>query len=818
MCHEDSVVISSYLGLCADCIRNRPEHSAPIACEAHTSSRARFSLPGSPPKDPSGVRCGLCSNDCVIAEGEVGFCGTRTNAGGRIASIGGPSAGLFDYYRDPHPTNCCAAWFCPAGTGIGYPMYAARPASEKGFDNLAIFMYGCNFDCLFCLPPGALIVTDKGLHSVADLFRASKPKQRFDEHEEAYPADIAVITHTGKLARISRIFRHKYEGELIAIKPMFAPEIECTPSHEIFIVRNENIREVEAIPARQVRSGYSLVTPRISRIHFPHAKRLDVKEVLEPYQVNYRKPGRMNRIVAKKILALAKARLTSRQISASVHYHPTYVRRLLRKLVSAGYDPYYKGVLVEERGRIRFKKEKRPGIPRFLRVDELFAELLGYYCSEGHVCRDRDRPNSYRIVFSFGHHEGALVDRVAWLIMTIFGLRCKSVKRATTVSVEVGKSSLALLFLVLCGNDALSKRLPALICSAPINVARSFLGAYLKGDGCETGGYEVSSTVSRQLAMGIYWLMLRMGLMPGLYEYQASPSRILQGRRVTQSRLYIVKVRASDFQACVRGSSNNREHSDGYVLWPIRRIGKKHYEGYVYNMEIEDEDHSYVANFVSLGNCQNWQHKMIASARRRMSHEIVDLSLSDSAITCWCFFGGSPEPQLPFIIRTSRMALEAKRSSRILRICFEWNGCGSLDLVRQAAELAHESGGTIKFDLKCWSESVSRALSGVDNSSAFRNFERLADDYSGSRRGIPLLTATTLLVPGYVGKEEVEPIARFIAEIDEDIPYSLLAFRPDYLMDDLPVTPRSQVDACLHAARRHLRNVNLGNRHLLSWP
>ena len=83
--------------------------------------------------------------------------------------------------------------------------------------------------------------------------------------------------------------------------------------------------------------------------------------------------------------------------------------------------------------------------------------------------------------------------------------------------------------------------------------------------------------------------------------------------------------------------------------------------------------------------------------------------------------------------------------------------------------------------------------------------------YSRDRLDLPLLAATTLLVPGYVDTLEVEGIAVFLKNLDKTIPYSLLVFHPDFAMSDLPVTPRRQVEDCLAAAKKHLTNVNVGN-------
>jgi len=81
----------------------------------------------------------------------------------------------------------------------------------------------------------------------------------------------------------------------------------------------------------------------------------------------------------------------------------------------------------------------------------------------------------------------------------------------------------------------------------------------------------------------------------------------------------------------------------------------------------------------------------------------------------------------------------------------------------------------------------------------------------------PLLIASTLLVPGYVDESEVPAIARFIAGLNPRIPYSLLAFYPQFYLDDLPTTSRSHAHRCLSIAEKAgLKNVHVGNVHLLA--
>jgi len=212
--------------------------------------------------------------------------------------------------------------------------------------------------------------------------------------------------------------------------------------------------------------------------------------------------------------------------------------------------------------------------------------------------------------------------------------------------------------------------------------------------------------------------------------------------------------------------------------------------------------------------CQNASHKELDRGTPMDIETFAGQIVSNPRISCVCFFGGSPEPQLPFAIKASERTQELLKD-RPLRICFEWNGCGDTSIVTKAAELATESGGNIKFDLKCFTPSLSRALSGVENARAYDNFATLTERFYGKRRELPMLTATTLLVPGYVDAFEVEKIAAFIADLDETIPYSLLIFHPNYLMRDLPTTPLKQAIECYKAARRHLERVHMGNLHLL---
>ncbi len=211
--------------------------------------------------------------------------------------------------------------------------------------------------------------------------------------------------------------------------------------------------------------------------------------------------------------------------------------------------------------------------------------------------------------------------------------------------------------------------------------------------------------------------------------------------------------------------------------------------------------------------CQNWHfRRTVINKNTSRAEELANAVSSHTA--CVCYFGGDPSPQLPHSLLASRLMLQ-KAKGRILRICWETNGSMNRALLKKMLHLSLNTGGCIKFDLKAWDEGLHLALTGVSNRHTLDNFRWLAQFFE-RRPHPPLLMASTLLVSGYIDKEEIFQISKFIASLNCNIPYSLLAFYPEFEMSDLPITSRKLATDCLTAAyEAGLKKVNLGNQHLL---
>ncbi len=214
--------------------------------------------------------------------------------------------------------------------------------------------------------------------------------------------------------------------------------------------------------------------------------------------------------------------------------------------------------------------------------------------------------------------------------------------------------------------------------------------------------------------------------------------------------------------------------------------------------------------------CQNWHFRQ---ADPQLDHQGSVEAMSAQALAecadehtfCVCFFGGDPASQMPHALAAGKYL-----ANRGVRVCWETAGTMHPKLMQAAVNLSLRSGGCIKFDLKAYDPTLHRVLTGASNKRTLENFS-LAASQIPTRPSTPLVIASTLLVPGYVDVVEVSSIAGFIARINPDIPYALLGFHPDFFLSDLPSTSVQHASDALAAAKQAgLRNVRLGNVHLLS--
>jgi len=133
----------------------------------------------------------------------------------------------------------------------------------------------------------------------------------------------------------------------------------------------------------------------------------------------------------------------------------------------------------------------------------------------------------------------------------------------------------------------------------------------------------------------------------------------------------------------------------------------------------------------------------------------------------------------------------------------ETNGYGltseNLDLLQKAGVDA------FWLDIKAYREDVHRWLTGCSNDWILQlPEEMLRRDFT--------VEVLSLYIPGVVETDQLAAIANLLARVDVHIPFTILAFFPEYRMKDhRPPRLDEMVDAFEAAKAIGLKNVRLGN-------
>jgi intein/homing endonuclease len=130
---------------------------------------------------------------------------------------------------------------------------------------------------------------------------------------------------------------------------------------------------------------------------------------------------------------------------------------------------------------------------------------------------------------------------------------------------------------------------------------KAFLEGVIAGDGYIHNqgrrGTDIEiKTVSRTLALQLHMIAMRLGYYARIYEYPAIDDRVIKGRHVSFKNIYRVDIRIPS-----RGNGRIRFTND-YALIPVETVERRHYRGYVYNLETEK--HIYLANNIIVHNCR----------------------------------------------------------------------------------------------------------------------------------------------------------------------------------------------------------------------
>jgi pyruvate-formate lyase-activating enzyme len=148
-------------------------------------------------------------------------------------------------------------------------------------------------------------------------------------------------------------------------------------------------------------------------------------------------------------------------------------------------------------------------------------------------------------------------------------------------------------------------------------------------------------------------------------------------------------------------------------------------------------------------------------------------------------------------------AIKIKELNLDLWVLFETNGYG---LTPKNLDLFKNSGvDSFWLDIKAWDKDIHKELTGVENDWILKLPEEiLKRDFT--------LEVLSLYIPGWVETNQIKEIARLLAEVNKEIPFTILAFFGSYKLKHLPSPNLYQMLEAYQVAKdTGLKNIRLGN-------
>ncbi len=143
-----------------------------------------------------------------------------------------------------------------------------------------------------------------------------------------------------------------------------------------------------------------------------------------------------------------------------------------------------------------------------------------------------------------------------------------------------------------------------------------------------------------------------------------------------------------------------------------------------------------------------------------------------------------------------------KEMCKNMWVLIETNGYGltpkNLDILADAGV------DSFWLDIKAYDEKIYKKLCGTTNKWILKAPERILD------RGF-VLEVSTLYIPGWVEEDQIGKIAKLLVDLDPEIPFTILAFFPEYKLKVRPPTLMEMLKAYNAAEEAGLKNIKIGN-------
>ncbi|MHA1865681.1 MAG: LAGLIDADG family homing endonuclease [Candidatus Heimdallarchaeaceae archaeon] len=240
-----------------------------------------------------------------------------------------------------------------------------------------------------------------------------------------------------------------------------------------------------------------------------------------------------------------------------------------------------------------------------IEVDEEFLRFLGYYASVGELDKKIVR-------FTFSGKEMAYAEEVITIAKSKFGLDTRVEILDENILKVQFYSSIIAEFIERVIGDVNNKRVPMWILKLPPEKQENFVLGCFRTDNSLFSNRDMFnrslSVCNDNLVYSIWIMLMRLGIVPNLDKFPIPEGEIPYSYSCyigeTKERDSFVEIQGKEGKGVSQLSLQKLKHIvvNDTVFLPIRNIECIEEPVTVYNLEVEEE-HTYVANFVSVHNC-----------------------------------------------------------------------------------------------------------------------------------------------------------------------------------------------------------------------
>ena len=461
----------------------------------------------------------------------------------------------------------------------------------------------CNFSCWYCLPGDeeALFKTsvETGLKSFENVSKNLAFINRVEAGgfagEYAIPEDLYVLSFNdgkAKWTRVTKIFRRKYEGRILRIRTRTGREVRLTPEHMVFVNENGELRK-------------------------KRADELDEKDMLVLLWNFSSSDGFREINLLEEFKALPEEEKEKVYVRGVENINVLLLRRRYGNVVyswkTRGSMPLKHFYDLHPPGKYRLGKDatKHEISPR-LEITPEMATIIGYFISDGNYTS-----KDIRITVAQKDVEEEIVS-----ILEKLGLpHSFLIHEGKVKQLVVGSRLIRLVFkhVFQIPEKSANKRLPRGFLNFPLESKVALLSGLFNGDGYVVRGTRHLSigyaSVSKNLIRDILFLLASLGIFARV--------RRVSKEKVKGARhdLYKVYIAGKDLVKLVNllklrnghverlGDIGERKEAKvvkygDFYLDTVESVKEEYYTGYVYDLEVENKSHSFVASdgFL-LSNC-----------------------------------------------------------------------------------------------------------------------------------------------------------------------------------------------------------------------